>query len=177
MFSLFLPSGDTWSDIATTVMEELVSGVILFAVVASNTEDCVPLVNLYRRDQDHVSRVAIGNTNNCAYFLLMHVYLLSLLLLLIIILFIFSFFFSVCSPQWKAGWVGSCSLDLCTAIQLRIRKAKLNSILQSRSFQHETVSRNIPSLIWKYLTIVLHTSLMYLSIILSTLQPPAFTHV
>lgn len=64
--------GDTWSDIATTVMEELVSGVILFAVVVSYTEDYVPLVNLYRRDQDHVSVMllqglrAVGNTNKCA---------------------------------------------------------------------------------------------------------------
>ncbi|XP_050736735.1 neurofilament heavy polypeptide-like [Eriocheir sinensis] len=45
--------GDTWSDTATSVMEELVRGTILSAVVVSYTEDCVPLVNLYRRDQNH----------------------------------------------------------------------------------------------------------------------------
>ena len=48
-------SGDMWSDAATSVMEELVSGVILFAVVVSYTEDYVPLINLYRRDKDQVS--------------------------------------------------------------------------------------------------------------------------
>ncbi|XP_045124455.1 KH domain-containing protein akap-1-like isoform X1 [Portunus trituberculatus] len=45
-------TGDMWSDTATSVMEELVSGVILFAVVVSYTEDYVPLINLYRRDKD-----------------------------------------------------------------------------------------------------------------------------
>lgn len=40
-------------------MEELVRGVILFAVVVSYTEDYVPLVNLYRRDQDHVSIIVL----------------------------------------------------------------------------------------------------------------------
>lgn len=51
----FCAPGDMWSEAATSVMEELVSGVILFAVVVSYTEDCVPLINLYRRDQDQVS--------------------------------------------------------------------------------------------------------------------------
>lgn len=51
-------SGDTWSDIAASLMEELVRGTILSAVVVSYTEDCVPLVNLYRRDQNHVSCAA-----------------------------------------------------------------------------------------------------------------------
>ncbi|XP_063839855.1 uncharacterized protein LOC135088773 isoform X2 [Scylla paramamosain] len=45
-------SGDMWSDAASAAMEEWASGVILFAVVVSYTEDYVPLINLYRRDQD-----------------------------------------------------------------------------------------------------------------------------
>uniref|UniRef100_A0A0P4W2W9 Tudor domain-containing protein n=1 Tax=Scylla olivacea TaxID=85551 RepID=A0A0P4W2W9_SCYOL len=45
-------TGDMWSDAASAAMEEWASGVILFAVVVSYTEDYVPLINLYRRDQD-----------------------------------------------------------------------------------------------------------------------------
>ncbi|XP_068204985.1 KH domain-containing protein akap-1-like isoform X1 [Palaemon carinicauda] len=40
-----------WDDTSTAVLEELVSGVILSATVASYTPDGVPLVNLYRYDQ------------------------------------------------------------------------------------------------------------------------------
>ncbi|XP_042207974.1 serine-rich adhesin for platelets-like [Homarus americanus] len=43
---------DTWDDTSAAVMEELVSNTILFATVVSYTEDGVPLVNLYRRDND-----------------------------------------------------------------------------------------------------------------------------
>lgn len=44
--------GDVWDDASTAVMEEFVSDTILFATVVSYTEDGVPLVNIYRRDQD-----------------------------------------------------------------------------------------------------------------------------
>ncbi|ROT71678.1 putative KH domain-containing protein C56G2.1 [Penaeus vannamei] len=43
---------DGWDDTSAAVLEELVSGTILFTTVVSYTEDGVPLVNLYRRQQD-----------------------------------------------------------------------------------------------------------------------------
>ncbi|XP_042887050.1 KH domain-containing protein akap-1-like isoform X2 [Penaeus japonicus] len=46
------PVKEGWDDTSAAVLEELVSGTILFTTVVSYTEDGVPLVNLYRRQQE-----------------------------------------------------------------------------------------------------------------------------
>lgn len=52
---------DGWDDTSAAVLEELVSGTILFTTVVSYTEDGVPLVNLYRRQQDQVRQSLWGS--------------------------------------------------------------------------------------------------------------------
>lgn len=50
-----------WDDTSAAVLEELVSGTILFTTVVSYTEDGVPLVNLYRRQQEQVRQSPWGS--------------------------------------------------------------------------------------------------------------------
>lgn len=58
---IFIFTEDGWDDTSAAVLEELVSGTILFTTVVSFTEDGVPLVNLYRRQQDQVRQSLWGS--------------------------------------------------------------------------------------------------------------------